>query len=220
MKRIFILGVNGSPHKSSHTARLLKITLSEAKRLGAKTQMIHLADYKILPHDGRLNSKIYIEKTKDDMPELQKLVLDADGIVFATPTHWFNVSSLMKLFLDRLTSLEDYAFLMEGKAAGIITYGPHGGASASAMIVAMTALHWGMCLPPYAAVFDEGRKDKWVKDDCSLIAKNMIQYIKVWRRSKLNWGFPDEEYEISPIELLTKKISHKGRADIEKRRIR
>src|SRR3989338_2403296 len=168
----FILGINGSPKKNGTVFVMLKKVLAEAGKRGAKTQIINLADYKILPHSGKLDEKIYIEKTNDDMSKLQELVLHADGIVFATPTHWFNVSSLMKLFLDRLTSLEHYGFLLEGKSAGIVTYGPQGGALNSAMQILMILSQWGMSVPPYACLFDEGRKEKWFEDDLKLLAKN------------------------------------------------
>jgi len=97
-EKVFILGVNGSPRKDGRVVKMLEKVLKSAGKRGARVKTIHLVDYKILPHSGRLNQKVYIERTKDDMPYLQRLVLQADGVVFASPTHWFNVSSLMKLF--------------------------------------------------------------------------------------------------------------------------
>jgi multimeric flavodoxin WrbA len=209
MGRPFILAINGSPSRSGRTAQMAKEVLSEAKKLGAKVRLVHLANYKILPHSGKLGKRKFIENTKDDMPKLQDLVLQADGIVFATPTHWFNVSSLMKLFVDRLTSLEEYGFLMEGKAAGFITYGPEGGALNPAMLLMITANQMGMAVPPYAAIFDENRNDWWIKKAPQVLAKNMIRYIGAWKGMKINWGFLKEDYEVSPIELLPKKIGRK-----------
>lgn len=206
MKRPFILGVNGSPNSNGRVAKMLGGAMHALKKQGAQTKLINLVNYKILPPSGKLNAKIYIERTKDDMPKLQKLVLEADGVIFATPTHWFNVSSLMKLFLDRLTSLEHYNFLMEGKVAGFITYGPQGGALNAAMALIIFANQMGMVIPPYATIFDEGRGDSWaMRKEHELLAKNMIQQIYAWRNGRLHWGYPDEKYEISPIELLPKK---------------
>lgn len=181
---------------------MLDRALAEMVKLEAEVQRIDLCDYKILPHNGELNPEKYIEDTDDDMPELQKLVLKADGIIFATPTHWLNMSSLMKLFTDRLTSLEDYNFLLEGKAAGFITYGPQGGAMNAAMILTMVANHMGMAVPPYAAIFDEGRNDKWLEKEYAVLAKNMLNQIRAWKELGLNWGYPDAKYKTSPIELL------------------
>jgi len=204
-RKYFILGVNGSPNKDGRTSKMLDRVLAEIKKLGARTKKIDLCDYKIFPHNGKLNPEKYIEDTDDDMPELQKLVLKADGIIFATPTHWLNMSSLMKLFTDRLTSLEDYDFLMEGKVAGFITYGPQGGATNAAMTLTMVANHMGMAIPPYAAIFDEGRNDGWIDKEYAVLAKNMLNQIRAWRELKLNWGYPDAKYEMSPIEFLGKE---------------
>ena len=202
MKKILILGVNGSPKKDGRVEKMLDRALAEMTKLGIEVKKIDLYDYKILPHNGELNPKKYIEDSDDDMPELQKLVLKADGIIFATPTHWLNMSSLMKLFTDRLTSLEDYNFLMEGKTAGFITYGPQGGAMNAAMILTMVANHMGMAIPPYAAIFDEGRDDEWLEKEYAVLAKNMLNQIRAWKELKLNWGYPDAKYKTSPIELL------------------
>lgn len=202
MNKPFILGINGSPRKDGKVSEMLDLALGEVKKGGARVQKINLCSYKILPPNGKLDTKKYIENTHDDMPKLQKLVLKADGIIFATPTHWLNMSSLMKLFTDRLTCLEDYNFLMEGKVAGFITYGPQGGAMNAATILTMVANHMGMAIPPYAAIFDEGREDKWLDKEYAVLAKNMINQIRAWKELKLNWGYLDAKYKMSPIELL------------------
>lgn len=206
-KKPLALGINGSPRKNGTVSRMLKNTLQEIEKRGGKTETVYLAATRILPHTGKLDDKIFIEDTDDDMPRLQELVLKADGIIFATPTYWFNVSSLMKLFLDRLTSLEHYKFLLEGKVGGIISYGPEGGALNSAMQILMFASQNGMIVPPYCAIFDEGRKDAWLKDAYKLMAKNILLQIQAGKKLQLNWDFPDSKYKTSPIELLKKKKS-------------
>lgn len=200
MSKPLILGINGSPKKNGYVSKMLAQVLVQAKKRGAEIKAINLADYKILPHTGILDEKIYLEKTKDDMAKLQKIVLEADGIVFATPTHWFNVSSLMKLFLDRLTSLEHYDFLLEGKVAGFIVYGPQGGGVNTAMDLMMITNQMGMISPPYAGIFDEGRNDKWIKPVLKLLAKNMLELIAITKNTK--WGFDHEKYKVSPRENL------------------
>lgn len=181
---------------------MLAVALHEAKKLGAQAETINLIEHKILPHSGILNNKTYIESTNDDRAKLQKRVLAADGIVFATPTHWFNVSSLMKLFIDRLTSLEDYNFLLEGKVAGFISYGPQGGGVNAAMNMLMVANQMGMLTPPYGTIFDEGRQDKWTKEGLKLLAKNIILQIQMSNKYSAHWGSRSDLYKKSPIELL------------------
>lgn len=215
----FILGVNGSPNRNGHVSAMLARVLKHAKRYGARVRTAHLADYEILPHSGRLGSKWYREKTRDDMSQLHSLVLKADGIVFASPTHWFSMSSHMKLFIDRLTSLEDFNFLLEGKVVGFVVYGPQGGALNNAMLLMMIASSMGMVIPPYAAVFDEGRGDRWLSREYGLLAKNIVQQIKAGKTLKLNWGYPNESYILSPIELIKKpaKRKRKSRPELKRR---
>lgn len=200
-KKSLIIGINGSPHQG-HTRKLLNIALNEAKELGTEIEIIDLADFKILPHDGKLDPKNYQDKSEDDMSKLSERILKADGIIFASPTHWFNMSSLMKIFTDRLTSLEDYGFLLEGKVGGVITYGPQGGAFNNAISIVAMVNQMGMTIPPYGFIFDEGRGDDWVEKDCQLLAKNMLEQIKISANSK--WGYGDEKYNKSPIELVKK----------------
>ena len=58
---------------------------------------------------------------KDDMQPLYQQIKDSQGIIFATPVYWFNVSAQMKLFIDRTYAVNDggiYAFT--GKDVGVI----------------------------------------------------------------------------------------------------
>ncbi|OGE88376.1 MAG: hypothetical protein A3J07_01090 [Candidatus Doudnabacteria bacterium RIFCSPLOWO2_02_FULL_49_13] len=195
-----ILGINGSPNQNGRVEQYLKLVLKEIGIAGGTTRLLNLRKYKILPHRGALNAKSYLEKSQDDMAELVKQILRADGVIFATPTHWFHVSSLMKLFIDRLTSLEHYNFLLEGKTAGVITYGPQGGALNSAMNLLMILNQWGMSVPPYGTLFDEGRQDKWFARDLKLLAKNILTQIKISRQT--NWGYKGAKYKYRPTELI------------------
>lgn len=42
---------------------------------------------------------------KDDMEKIYPLLERADAIVFGIPVYWFNISGLMKNFIDRLTCM-------------------------------------------------------------------------------------------------------------------
>ena len=112
-----ILGFNGAPAKTGTVAALLSESLQaaaeEIAELGEipNTALIHLVDIVKDFHDGSFtNIPSSLQSTFDSMRT-------ADGFVFATPVHWFNMSALMKCFIDWLTSLEDTCEL-EGKVAG------------------------------------------------------------------------------------------------------
>lgn len=177
-----ILIINASPKRKGHTAVLLEAFAKEIKKKGAKVNWIHLPREKIKAVDGRLG------KIKN-LSHLLKRVLASDGIVIGTPTYWFNVPGVLKNFIDQLTILEESGFLLEGKVAGFIVYSPQGGSTNVLANLALTASHMGMVLPPYALIFDDGRGDKWVKDDIKLLAKNMILQIEVQKKLNISWDY-------------------------------
>ncbi|VVB80029.1 Iron-sulfur flavoprotein [uncultured archaeon] len=124
-KKIKIIGISGSARdeldmaqQSSNSEELLKKCLKVCEAMGAETELIPLRKYKILPCKAcysSCNTQCHFycscypkgEKTGDDMTNiLYDKVLEADGIIFATPVNNFAMSSLMKLFLDRCISLD------------------------------------------------------------------------------------------------------------------
>ncbi|MEM4248163.1 MAG: flavodoxin family protein, partial [Candidatus Nanoarchaeia archaeon] len=124
-KQIKIVGVSGSmrrandcPKEESTSEFLLKAALKKAEQLGAKTELIKLRDYEMMPCKGCYSTTntqchfpctCYPYKTKyaDDITDkLYWKILDADGIIWATPVHSFKISSLMSIFIDRLISMD------------------------------------------------------------------------------------------------------------------
>lgn len=58
---------------------------------------------------------------KDDMQPLYKKIEDAQGVIFATPVYWFNVSAQMKLFIDRTYAIHGKGgYALTGKDVGVI----------------------------------------------------------------------------------------------------
>jgi multimeric flavodoxin WrbA len=72
---------------------------------GIETELVRLSDYRLEPCRG---CKACFAKGEefcplhDDRDALLAKMKDADGVVFASPNYSFQVSGLMKLFLDRL----------------------------------------------------------------------------------------------------------------------
>ncbi len=102
-----ILGIVGSKRKSGNTASLVKRAINSAKRENIKTEIIYLGDYDIKGCYGCEHcQKAYKCIIKDDMQELYKKILEADAIIAGTPTYFYNVSSDMKAFIERLYCFE------------------------------------------------------------------------------------------------------------------
>lgn len=110
-----ITGICGSPRKKGNTSLLLKKALKGAAENGAETEIVYLADYEFRGCIGcegcRDSFKCIID---DGMQDLYEKVLDSDGLILASPTYFYNVSSLMKAFIDRLYCL--YTFDREDRS--------------------------------------------------------------------------------------------------------
>lgn len=90
------LGVCGSPRGGGNTETLLDVALAELERLGVETEKVMLSAYEIRPCTG---CRYCVD---DDMSEvlIPKLV-SADIVVIASPVYFNNVSSYVKVFMDR-----------------------------------------------------------------------------------------------------------------------
>jgi len=115
-----ILAINGSPRKEGNTATLLKTIL---KATGAeKTELIHLADYKILPCTAcgecweTQNCPI-----DDDLEKVVEKMLKSDGIILGSPVYYGAVSPEMKALIDRSGELlGSRGNLLKNKVGGAI----------------------------------------------------------------------------------------------------
>lgn len=113
------LVINGSPHKDGRVAKMLA-------RLDAP--IAHLSDG--------------IE------PAYQAL-LRSDPVVFATPVRWFNMTALMKEFIERIPESEE-GFPCYGKTAYFFAACEEDGAQQAINLMMAAANHLGFRIPPLA----------------------------------------------------------------------
>jgi len=98
-----VLGVVGSPRKGGNTDVLVSEILGAARRAGAVTESVFLADLTVRECDGCHACWRGAECSKtDDMNALYPRLADSDVIVFGTCVYWYAPTALMKAFLDRL----------------------------------------------------------------------------------------------------------------------
>jgi multimeric flavodoxin WrbA len=120
----------GSARKG-HTYEAVTQFLNQLQSMGdIETEIVRLSDYQIGICRG---CKVCFEKgeehcpLKDDRDVLVEKMMASDGVVFASPNYSFQVSALMKAFLDRL----GYAFHRPrffGKTfTSIVAQGMYGG---------------------------------------------------------------------------------------------
>lgn len=116
-----VLGIVGSLRKK-FTFKLIKTVLDAiAKKKNVELEIIHLSAYKIEHCSGCVD---YCEKTgdckiKDDMKKLYPKLKKADVLIIGTPTYFWNVSGLVKNFIDRTNPLY-YPGALKGKIGAAI----------------------------------------------------------------------------------------------------
>lgn len=118
-----VIGIVGSPRSGGNTEYMVNYTLDELKMQGFETELITLHDKDIRYCVGCDECKKTDECViKDDMQELTKKVLDADGIIMSSPVYFGDMTGLAKSFIDRLRPLRNiHAF--KYKVCGAISTG-------------------------------------------------------------------------------------------------
>ena len=105
--------INGSLRKNGNTTELIQ-------KIYPNSISIQLIDFKIELYNY---DEIYTEK--DEFLDIINQIIEFDEIVFATPVYWYSMSSLMKIFFDRLTDLigsqETIGRKLMGKKISVIT---------------------------------------------------------------------------------------------------
>ena len=101
-----IIAIYGSPRRKGNTATLLKKAVDGARDAGADVEEIVLRDLKLSPcleiygclkaGDCAIN---------DDFQKVRDKILDAQGLMLASPVFFYTVSSHTKILLDRFQSL-------------------------------------------------------------------------------------------------------------------
>ena len=107
---IRVVGICGSLRPNGWTRAALKIALAGAQERGAAAELLDLRDYD-LPFCGDVDA---IEGNAG-VQRLRQKVLEASGIILATPNYHGSLSGVLKNALD-LMSMREF----EGKVVGLI----------------------------------------------------------------------------------------------------
>jgi multimeric flavodoxin WrbA len=100
-----VIAFNGSARKDGNTAILINQVFSELKKQDIETEMIQLSGQKIrgcIACYKCFDNKDQRCSVKDDVVnECIEKMLQADGIILASPTYFADVSSELKALIDR-----------------------------------------------------------------------------------------------------------------------
>lgn len=97
-----ILAVSASPRKDGNSDVLCERFLTGASEAGHETAKIRLAEKNISPCSACYGCREkHLCVKKDDMAEIQQLLIDADVIMLATPVYFYCMDAQMKIMIDR-----------------------------------------------------------------------------------------------------------------------
>ena len=108
--KLQVLGVGGSPRKNGNSDLMLQEVLKGAEDEGLTTETVFLRDYQFSSCVGCEACRTAKACTRllDGMQLLYPKIIEARGLVLASPAHNYNVSALMKAFIDRLYQFYEF----------------------------------------------------------------------------------------------------------------
>ncbi len=100
-----VVAFNGSPRKNGNTAALIKHVLSELEKEGVETEIVQVGGKSI--HGCTACGKCFENTDKkcitdnDIVNECIEKMLEADGIILASPTYFADLTPELKALIDR-----------------------------------------------------------------------------------------------------------------------
>ncbi len=106
MKQPKLVAIYGSPRRKGNTATLLREAIRGARESGAAVEEVVLRDLKISPcleiYGCLKAGECAIQ---DDFQKIRDMILDAQGLMLASPIFFYSVSAHTKILMDRFQSL-------------------------------------------------------------------------------------------------------------------
>ncbi len=100
-----VVAFNGSPRKKGNTSILINIVFEELQKEGIDTELVQLAGKKLRGCIACYKCFENLDRrcgvTNDGMNECIDKMVEADGIIFGSPTYFSNVTAEMKALIDR-----------------------------------------------------------------------------------------------------------------------
>ena len=122
-----ILGILGSPRTSGNTSLLLDAVMQGAQDAGAQVEIVSVAGMNM--HCCAACGKCYATGScifEDDIEAVKAKMLEADGIVLASPNYMLSVTAQLKTIMDRC-SLFVHCFMLKDKYGAAVATAGGGG---------------------------------------------------------------------------------------------
>jgi multimeric flavodoxin WrbA len=173
-----ILGVVGSPRVEGNTERVVAEALKAAEEDGAETELLRLADRDVKPCDACLSCRKTGEcRIPDDFNSIFEKMVQADGIVLASPVYFSSATPQMKALIDRAGYLSiAKGRVFENKVGGAIAVARRAGQNFTFAQLLFFFLHQGMIVPGstyWNVAFGRNRGDVDTDEEGLRTARNL-----------------------------------------------
>lgn len=179
-----IIGIVGSPRARSNTSVMVKEVLAGCRQAGAQTEIVFLRQKKIKICQGCLKHTINDAGNcpqKDEMLSIIKQLIQAEAVIFGSPTYNDSVASLMKVFMDRLMSCWSRKDNLKKKKAAAVSVG-----QANLKSVRLASGYIGHVCQMYGLPFlgsvegiarnpEEIKKDKKILERCFRLGSKLVK---------------------------------------------
>lgn len=146
---IRIIGIVGSPRIGGNTEIIVNEALKTAEKEGCKTELVRLADKNIKPCDACLSCRQTGEcRIKDDFKEIFNKMVEADGIILASPVYFGSATSQILALVQRAGYVSQAkGRVFENKVGGPIVVARRAGQNFTLAQLLFFFLHQGMIVP-------------------------------------------------------------------------
>ena len=183
-KHILVLCIHGSP-KGGLTENLARQALDGARQAQASTRLIHLVDWG-LP---------FFKPEMSPPPAamiLQDAIRQADGIILASPTRYFNACPEILNLINWLDYFHGPTWPLKGKVAGFLAGCEEDGGQSAVNAMMNPLQHLGVAVPPGGIVFHnknmaEKSEDQWMITDVPILGRNVAQMARLLKHNPMTW---------------------------------
>ncbi len=176
------LAINSSYRENGLNSKMIDILKSEFEKSGHLLDILLLKEYKIktceacLLEDLKKCTPERCYSLGDDFEFIAKKMQGSDGLIFATPVHWYAPSALMWNLIERMTSLENTRNkIIQGKPVAVISAAAEDGSQSAITNIIVPLIHMGLFVLPFGMTYYSGKdEDRETEEYLKRIVRNMI----------------------------------------------
>ena len=122
-----------------------------------------------------------LELTAENTAEANEVIKQADGLLIATPVHWFNVPWVLKKLIDAMDT-EPGVWPFEDTPLGVLTVCNEDGGEMAGLLIIGPLLHMGFFVPPFSLIFHnsgmQGGEDNWQNEEVLTIVARLREWVQ------------------------------------------